>query len=623
MSRLDRHIGVIQSKLTFRLFLQALAWCAVFIAGAALLDILIERFFSFSFPRPGTSLLIAAVAAAGGSLAYAIYRRPTAMLAAVAIDQELGLKEKFSTALFARPLADPFARAAVSDAEHTADNVSLHRRFPPQYPKQTNGALALSCAAILAAWLLPNMDLFGHAEHQQELLAQAQQKQVQADVVKKEVALLAPIMRPTIAPEAVQLAKHAEDLMAHSTQDPNRTDATVASQMTDAANILQRVAETEAKWRVAKENEELLKGLASTKDDGTPMSKLQNEIKNQNFDQATTDLAKAVDQFNKLPPKKQQDVIKKAQTLAAALAKAANNPQIQQQINNTIKQMTSSPKLAQQVANAVNNIAQGSPGAQQQMSKMMQQISHQMNNGQGATPQQMQAVQRLMAGIQAKANSQAQAQSMAQAAQQLAQAMAQSAQAQQGANSSPGQQQKMAGAQQNLQQQLKNMQVAQQDAQTMAAAQQAAQQAANQAANAAAGQNNSGGQNNNANGQQLANAGQHPGPPGGQNQNGQPGPNAPNAQGFAPAAGWAPRQTAEAPATFEKEYDPTQDQGKGRMLASSFIHSDIDKGTKTQQDLKDIAQSMEQTQSEDIDEDQVPKESEKAVKDYYDKLEQQ
>ncbi|HTW94309.1 MAG TPA: hypothetical protein VMD30_05930 [Tepidisphaeraceae bacterium] len=624
MSRLDRHIVAIQNKLTLRLFLQAMAWCAVGIAGVGLLDVLVERFFSVSIPRPGMSLLIAAIMAAGCSLAYAIYCRPTAMLAAVAIDQELNLKEKFSTALFARPLSDPFARAAVSDAERTADNVSLHRRFPPQYPKQTNGAIALSGAALLVAWLLPNMDLFGHAQRQQELLAESQQKQVQAQEIKKEIALLAPLMRPSIAPEAVKLAKHAEDLLAHSEQNPDRTNATVASQMTDAANILKKIADEEARWRVARENEELLKNLANSTDDGSPMSKVQNEIKNQNFDQATSDLTKAVEQFTKMAPKQQQDVIKKAQTLAAALNQAANNPQIQQQINNQISQLTRNPQLAQQLAQAVSNLAQGSPSAQQQMSKLTQQIASKMNSGQGATAEQMQAIQHLMAGIQAKANSQAQAQAMAQAAQQLAQAMAQSAKAQQGGNSKPGQQQQtMAAAQQNLQKQMNNMQVAQQDAQAMAAAQQAAQQAANQAANAAAGQNNGGGQNNNnGNGQQLANGGQKPGQPGGQNQ-GPPGPNHPNAQGYAPGAGWAPRETAEAPATFEKEYDPTQDQGKGRMLASSFIHSDIDKGTKTAQDLKNIAESMEQTQSEDMDEDQVPKESEKAVKDYYDKLQQQ
>src|SRR5580658_5257007 len=120
MSRLDRHIIAIQNKLTLRLFLQALAWFAVALAGAALLAIVIDRLISFSMPHAGLSLLIGGIIACGLSLAFAIYRRPTPMLAAVAIDQELGLKEKFSTALYARALTDPFARAAVNDAEKTA-----------------------------------------------------------------------------------------------------------------------------------------------------------------------------------------------------------------------------------------------------------------------------------------------------------------------------------------------------------------------------------------------------------------------------------------------------------------------------------------------------------------------
>jgi len=628
MSRLDRHIVAIQNRLTLRLFLQALVWFAVGLSGAALLAILIDRFFSLALPHAGFSLLIAAIASVGCSLAIAIYRRPTPMLAAVAIDQELGLKEKFSTALYARPLADPFAKAAVNDAEQTADNVSLHRRFPPRYPRQTNGAILLSLAALLTAWLLPSLDLFGHAQHQQDLLAASQKQQVQNQEVKKEIAVISPLTRPSVAPEAVKLAQEAQDLLAHSEDDPARTNATVASKMSDAADILKKIADTNARYRIAQQNEELLKNMADAPDDGTPMSKVQNEIKSQNFDQATTDLAKAIGQFDKLDPKQQQDVLKKAQTLAAALNQAANDPKIPQQIASQLHQLTGNPQLAQQMAKAMTNAAQGSPAAQQQLAQLTQQAMSQLNNGQGPTAQQRQAISQMMAGMQSKSLSQAQAQTMAQAAQQLAQAMAQSAQSQQGANQKPGQGQKaMAAAQQNLQQQLNKMQAAQQDAQTMAAAQQAAQDAANQAAADAAGQNQGqNGQGNQPGQQPMAGGQQQPAPNGGQGQgqNQQPnGPNAPFAQGFAPGAGYAPRGISEAPATFEKKYDPTQDQGTGRMLASSFIHSDIDPGKKTAADLKDVAASMEQSQSEDIDEDQIPKESEKAVRDYYDKLQGQ
>src|SRR5690606_33538633 len=87
-------------------------------------------------PRPMWWIGGAAAVAVIGSLIWAIVHRPTPHDAAVAIDLELGLKEKFSTALYARNQTDPFAQAAVRDAEQTAENVSLHKRFPLRWPQR-------------------------------------------------------------------------------------------------------------------------------------------------------------------------------------------------------------------------------------------------------------------------------------------------------------------------------------------------------------------------------------------------------------------------------------------------------------------------------------------------------
>src|SRR5579864_5384725 len=81
--------------------------------------------------------------------------------AAVANDERLALKEKFSTALYVRTSQDPFAKAAVKDAERTAENVSLHKRFPIEVPKAAGGTAAAVIAVFLTAWLVPTFDLLG------------------------------------------------------------------------------------------------------------------------------------------------------------------------------------------------------------------------------------------------------------------------------------------------------------------------------------------------------------------------------------------------------------------------------------------------------------------------------
>src|SRR3982750_787386 len=102
MSRLDRHVAMVQNKLALGRFVSAVAWASVFWAGAVWLGIVIDRLFR---GRP-----IGAKWWIGGGLAgcaliatvYALIRRPTRHDAAVAIDEKLALKEKFSTALYAR-----------------------------------------------------------------------------------------------------------------------------------------------------------------------------------------------------------------------------------------------------------------------------------------------------------------------------------------------------------------------------------------------------------------------------------------------------------------------------------------------------------------------------------------
>src|SRR5207248_9087734 len=92
---------------------------------------------------------------------WAFAKRPSREEAAAAIDEKLRLKEKFSTAIYVRPSSDPFAMAAVRDAEKTAENVNLGRQFPIPFPKPayTMALLAL-CAFLLAQFVTP-LSLFG------------------------------------------------------------------------------------------------------------------------------------------------------------------------------------------------------------------------------------------------------------------------------------------------------------------------------------------------------------------------------------------------------------------------------------------------------------------------------
>src|SRR5947208_1732599 len=104
MSRLDQHVGRVQNKLALGRFINALAWATLIVSAAILVAIVIDKIIVLGLParKVWIGIWSALGVASLGALAWAILRRPSRFAAAVAIDETLGLKEKFSTALYIR-----------------------------------------------------------------------------------------------------------------------------------------------------------------------------------------------------------------------------------------------------------------------------------------------------------------------------------------------------------------------------------------------------------------------------------------------------------------------------------------------------------------------------------------
>ncbi|HEY7087785.1 MAG TPA: hypothetical protein VH518_06820, partial [Tepidisphaeraceae bacterium] len=199
MSRLDDHVSAVQNKLALGRFVQALAWGCLAFAGVVLLAVAVNILFQLHPPKPLLWLYGGAGVTALVAMIYAATKRPGAREAAVAIDEKLGLQEKISTALYIRPSDDPFAQAAVRDAEETARGVSVNLRqhFPIAFPKPAYGAIAVALVALLTYWAINPMSLFGREEkkraleHQQEQIAQSRK------TVEKAIASINEIQQKT------------------------------------------------------------------------------------------------------------------------------------------------------------------------------------------------------------------------------------------------------------------------------------------------------------------------------------------------------------------------------------------------------------------------------------------
>jgi hypothetical protein len=558
------------------------------------------------------------------AIVYALYKRPCPREAAVAIDEKVGLKERISTALYVRPAQnDPFARAAVLDAEHTAEQVvvNLGQHFPMRFPRPVYATIVVALAAVMAWWLIDPMQLFGREEKQRQQMAQ--QQKIEAAKKTLEKALATVNAMPAIAQnqETIRLAKaEIQAMLAQPITDPAKATRTAVKALQDVNVALKQQVKSSARYAQAQNEMKLLRSMQAPIEGQGPIADAHRAIAKGEFTAAIDELSKAIENFEKMDQQQQKQAAQQMQQMAQQLQQMADNPAQQHKLQQQLQQLGMNQQQAQQAQQLMQQAAQGDQQAMQQLQQMAQQMMQQMNNGQGPNPQQQQAIQQMMQQMQAQVNAQQQAAQMAQAAQQLAQAMQQAQQAQQGQQNQPQQQgqqnQQMAQAMAQMQQQLQQMQAAAQDAQQIAAAQAAAQAAQADAHNAMNGNNpaaqvDGGGQwNANAN---LA----------GNNQ--QQGQFQPRFAGPNPGGIGAGDRTYKSPAPFgvKPEISPSQDDEKGRILASSLIKDNKPlKGASTEM-LKQVAESALKEQTDEVEQERISRQAQRAVREYFSSMEKE
>ena len=657
MSRLDRHVALVQNKLAMRTFVQTLAW-TVFIAGiAVVLGVILWRVMgNKNLPAMKWWVMIGGVMTAGAALS-AWLRRPAAYEAAVAIDEKLQLKEKFSTALAVRPSKDLFAQATVRDAEATADNIQLQRQFPVTFPRVGYGALAMiALACTLGLWMKP-MDLFGYQAVKKEQSKQVDQ-QINDAKRKIEQAMVAFETLPRNMAEDPKLkaeAKALGDILKNQKfDDPNRMARKASEVLQDVQQALADEAE-KTRTKAMEQEKTFAESFGDASDyKSEDVKKVDNDLAKNKFDNAVTDLEKMTKKFDKMTEEEKDKAAEDMKKLAQKLEKAGENPKVQKDIEDKLQQMGMSQQQAAQMAQQMQQAAQGDQKAQQQLANQVQQMQQQMQQQAQQLQQQAQAgnqqaqqqlaqlkqqqqqVQQAVQGMQGKANAQAQAQQMAQAAQQMAQAMQQQAQAaQQGQKPQPGQQgqaaqqgqksqqgqqgqkgqqgqqgtqagQQMAQAQAQMQQAMQAMQAAQTDAQQVAAAQQQAMKQGGQQ-----------GQQGQGQGQ-----GQHAQPvPGNQGQWQEGDPNQKQGgNGMNDAAmgnGGQTRNKATAGFDVKSEHDIGEENKAGKVLASTMIKDNQPIKGQAKLGLAQVTESVQKQASDEVDEDHVSGQSRQAAEEYF------
>jgi hypothetical protein len=602
MSRLDRHVAVVQGKLTLSKLLTALAWSLLIYGVMVWVTILANKLFGLRLPRVSVFFFSGLGVSVAAAVAYALWHRPTRHEAAVAIDEKLQLKEKFSTALYVRPSSDPFAAAAVRDAEHTADNVSLYKQFPLKFPKPAIATVIVAVLALLTT-RLEAMDLFGV---QQRKAIAAEQERTRVDTereIKRALARIEEAPPKVKDDEQIKVAKaELTNMLARPIKDTSRARSTALQALKDVDSLRQKIAETKNFAEAQNAAKNWRNNVKQPADDSGPVGKAHASLAKGEFTEAIDQLAEAVNKFDQMNKAEQDKAAKQMQNLASQLKQMADNPK-PQQLEKKLQDMGANKQQAAQMAKMMQAAANGDKLAQQQLQQMANQVMQNMNNGNGPNQQQQKQIQQMMQQMQGQVNQQQQAAAMAQAAQQMAQAMGQQAKAA-GGQGKPGNAQGQAGgqmaqAQGQMQQMLQQMQAQNQAAQAAAAAQGMAQ-----------GQGNNGGN--------------QPGGKGGQvqwgNNNGKWGPGMPQGRGAGmggPGIGAGGKaEVTAAPFGVVQEVSPGTVDDKGKIQHTSLVKAAALKG-ESKQLLSQVRESEMKEMTDEVDTERIPRAAMKAVKEYF------
>ena len=339
MSRLDQHVSAVQNKLALGKFVSAMVWTSAIFALVVWIAIVVDRLFWLRLPQWHIWFWSGVGAAAVAALTYAIWKRPDELDAAVRIDEVLNTKDKFATALQVRTVNDPFAHAALLDAERTAQSVNLHKKFPLTTPNKLYLPIAVVAIALLTNWLLKPMDLFGRKEAQRKQL-EAQAKVEQATKTLQNALAVVSAVPPAMQQnEQIKLAK--EGLVQQLNQgikDPARADRTAAKALQDVNEAIKEQIKQNQKYAEAQNEAKMFSAMQVPTDEKGPVADAQRQIAKGNFSEAVNELNEVAEKFDKMAKKEQEKAAEQMKNMAQQLKQMANDPQVQQQMQQQLQQ---------------------------------------------------------------------------------------------------------------------------------------------------------------------------------------------------------------------------------------------------------------------------------------------
>jgi cysteinyl-tRNA synthetase len=287
--RIEEIRGRLRAVAVARAAVRGLFWAA----GAFCVLLVAHRLVDLdvSLPLLGAVCLIAAGAAA---LAAGALRRAGALEAALVADAQARLKERLTSALTVVSPATDVERALVADARARAEKLRAADAVPFVPPREIRWLPAPLLIALLAALLLPSMDLLGRRARAREAAATTALLREQAkklEVKKQDLLERAKVQKLTEAPKAAQEMQKLAELMKTGAPDKKEAMARISKLADDLDRKQEQYKDRQETGR------RIMDALAkNAPKEETRLERLTREGK---FDQAAQELERLRDQLAK------------------------------------------------------------------------------------------------------------------------------------------------------------------------------------------------------------------------------------------------------------------------------------------------------------------------------------
>ena len=332
MTQLERQVRTTQHRLWLnRWFNDLCRWVAA-AALAYAVCVFVQRLFDAPIPLFWVGIAAGCVAITG-ALIQTYIRRETAEFAAARLDAAAGLRERISSGRYIVDTADPFAAAVVTDAERASASITVRRHIRLTMPKpigMTAGALALaSLMFLLSPGLISRSEAKASANNRDAV----EQTKV---IVKKKLERVRRLAENNPAFEDLEAdLSRLDKEPAGKFHRPSDVRHEAVKKIDKLADAIKQKRES-GKYDSVNAMRKMLRGLKVPKDSDAPTRKLARALAQGDFKTAKEEINAIKEQLATLKMEGDKELVvklsKQLDDIAKQLAEAAKDKKLTQQL---------------------------------------------------------------------------------------------------------------------------------------------------------------------------------------------------------------------------------------------------------------------------------------------------